>query len=100
MLFGMAYAVRIAIFMGMTNPAVAATQFTAYMALSNVAISVGNYWQGAVAGQINYQTALYLDAGLIVLALCVIPLLKNREEKKRPLAATDTVAVAGANLKN
>jgi PAT family beta-lactamase induction signal transducer AmpG len=58
LLFGMAYAVRIAIFMGMTNPAVAATQFTAYMALSNVAISVGNYWQGAVAERMNYQTAL------------------------------------------
>ena len=100
MLFGMAYAVRIAIFMGMTNPAVAATQFTAYMALSNVAISIGNYWQGAVAGQINYQTALYLDAGLIVLALCVIPFLKNREEKKPLVAATDTVAVAGADLGN
>ena len=43
LLFGMAFAVRVALFMGMTNPAVAATQFTAYMALSNVAISVGNY---------------------------------------------------------
>lgn len=80
-LFGMCYAVRIAIFMGMTSPAVAATQFTAYMALSNVAISVGNYWQGMVAERMDYQTALYLDASLVVLALAVIPLLKNREEK-------------------
>ena len=77
-----AYAVRIAIFMGMTNPAVAATQFTAYMALANVAISVGNYWQGVVAERVNYQTVLYVDAALVVLALCVIPFLKNREEKK------------------
>lgn len=79
-LFGMCYAVRIAIYMGMTSPAVAATQFTAYMALSNVAISFGNYWQGMVAERVNYQTVLYLDAALVILALCVIPWLKNREE--------------------
>jgi predicted MFS family arabinose efflux permease len=90
--------VRIAIFMGMTNPAVAATQFTAYMALSNVAISVGNYWQGAVAERMNYQTALYVDAALVILALCVIPFLKNREEKKRPIVVPKNVAVARAGL--
>lgn len=89
LLFGMAYAVRIAIFMGMTNPAVAATQFTAYMALSNVAISVGNYWQGMVAERMNYQTALYLDSALVVLALCVIPFLKNREDKTQASLATE-----------
>jgi PAT family beta-lactamase induction signal transducer AmpG len=44
--FGMAYGVRNAIFMGMTNPAVAATQFTAFMGMANLAISVTNYWQG------------------------------------------------------
>ena len=49
LLFGMAFAVRVAIFMGMTNPLVAATQFTTYMALSNVAISLGNYWQAKFA---------------------------------------------------
>lgn len=81
LLFGMGYAVRIALFMGMTNPAVAATQFTAYMALSNVAISMGNYWQGMVAGRLDYSVALYLDAAIVVLALCVLPFLKDREEK-------------------
>jgi len=100
LLFGMAYAVRIAIFMGMTNPAVAATQFTAYMALANVAISVGNYWQGVVAERMNYQTALYVDAALVVLALCVIPFLKNREERKPANALPDKLAVAGADSKN
>ena len=79
LLFGMAFAVRMAIFMGMTNPAVAATQFTSYMALSNVAISVGNYWQGIVAGRFDYQTALVIDSAIVLLAICVIPLLKDRE---------------------
>lgn len=79
LLFGMAFAVRVAIFMGMTNPLVAATQFTTYMALSNVAISVGNYWQGVVAERFDYSTALYIDAALIVVALCVMPFLKDRQ---------------------
>lgn len=80
--FGMAFAVRVAIFMGMTNPIVAATQFTAYMALSNVAISIGNYWQGAVAERFDYSTALYADAAIVILALSVLPFPKNREPAK------------------
>jgi PAT family beta-lactamase induction signal transducer AmpG len=79
LLFGIAFAVRMAIFMGMTNPLVAATQFTTYMALSNVAISIGNYWQGVVAERFDYSTALYIDAAIIILALCVMPFLKDRE---------------------
>lgn len=78
-LFGVAFAVRVAIFMGMTNPLVAATQFTTYMALSNVAISIGNFWQGAVAERFDYSTALYIDSALVILALCVIPFLRDRE---------------------
>ena len=46
----------------------------------------------------NYQTALYVDAALVVLALCVIPFLKNREEKKPTIVVPDKVAVAGADL--
>jgi PAT family beta-lactamase induction signal transducer AmpG len=82
LLFGMAFAVRVALFMGMTNPAVAATQFTTYMAMSNLAISMGNYWQGIVAERMDYAAVLYLDAAIVILALCVIPLLKDREEKQ------------------
>jgi PAT family beta-lactamase induction signal transducer AmpG len=80
LMFGMAFAVRIAMFMGMTNPAVAATQFTAYMALSNVAISMGNYWQGMVAERMDYAVVLTLDAAIVTLALCVLPFLKDRED--------------------
>ena len=60
--FGMSFGVRNAIFMGMTNPAIAATQFTAFMGMSNLAISFANYWQGAVAERIDYATVFYLDA--------------------------------------
>ena len=78
-LYGAGFALRPAIMMGMTNPAVAATQFTAYMALGNVAISYGNYWQGMVAERMDYSAALYLDAAFVVFALALIPFLKNRE---------------------
>ena len=81
-LYGIIFAVHAAIFMGMTNPAVAATQFTAYMALSNLAISMGNFWQGTVAERFDYSMVLYIDATLVIFALCVIPFLKDREEKK------------------
>jgi PAT family beta-lactamase induction signal transducer AmpG len=81
-LFGMAFAVRIAIFMGMTNPLVAATQFTTYMSMAAIAISIGNYWQGFVAERFGYSTALYIDAALVILALCVMPFLKDRQPRE------------------
>ena len=94
--FGMAFGVRNAIFMGMTNPAVAATQFTAFMGMANIAISIGNYWQGLVAESMGYSVVLYLDALFAVLVIMVIPLLRDREEapaKERvaaePLLATE-----------
>lgn len=93
-LFGVAYGSRSAIFMGMTNPAVAATQFTAFMGMSNLAISLGNYWQGMVAERMGYAQALYLDALIALLVIGLIPFLRAREELPEvrvPVAA----AVAG-----
>ena len=92
-LFGAAFALQAAIYLGMTSPAVAATQFTAYMAISNLAISFGNLWQGAVAERMSYSAALYIDAFIVVIALIVIPFLKNREEKDTPIALEPVVAV-------
>jgi len=77
--FGMAYGARNAIYMSMTNPAVAATQFTAFMGMSNLAISVGNYWQGIVAERMGYAQVLYLDAGIALLVICLIPFLRARD---------------------
>ncbi|HJO12590.1 MAG TPA: hypothetical protein QGI39_11205, partial [Gammaproteobacteria bacterium] len=53
---------------------------TAFMAMSNLAISMANYWQGRVAEAIDYAAVLYLDSLLVVLPLLLIPFLKNREE--------------------
>jgi len=65
--------------MGMTNPAVAATQFTAFMGMSNLAISYGNYWQGMVAERMGYATVLYADALIGLLVIAIIPFLRPRE---------------------
>lgn len=80
LLFGMSFGVRNAIFMGMTNPAVAATQFTAFMGMANLAISAGNYWQGIVAERFDYAAVLYLDSLLVLVPLLLIPFLRNRKE--------------------
>ena len=78
--FGASYGASNAIFMGMTNPAVAATQFTAFMGMSNLAISYGNYWQGIVAERMGYATVLYADAAFALLVIGVIPFLRPRED--------------------
>lgn len=77
--FGIGFGLRAAIFMGMTNPLVAATQFTTFMAMGNLATSIANFWQGRVAERIDYSTALYIDALLVLLPLLLVPFLKPRE---------------------
>jgi len=79
--FGVAYGSRSAIYMGMTNPAVAATQFTAFMGMCNLAVSIGNYWQGMVAERMGYAQALYLDAAIALLVIGLVPFLRGREER-------------------
>lgn len=73
---GAYYGVRSALFMDVTTKAVAATQFTAYMALSNLAISYTSWWQGHAITRWGYPVTLLLDAlaGLVVLLL--LPLMR------------------------
>lgn len=68
---GLMYGTRSAIMMDVTNPAVAATQFTAYMALMNLAIAYSSTWQGIAAETIGYPQTLLIDAitGLFCIAL-------------------------------
>ena len=88
--YGMAFGVRSAIFMGMTNPAVAATQFTAFMAMSNLAVSMANYWQGIVAERIDYAAVLYIDALIGLLVILLIPFLRGRERAGELKPAVET----------
>jgi len=67
---GLMYGTRTAAFMDVTNPKVAATQFTAYMAMMNLAISYSATWQGIAAEAFGYPITLVLDA--ITGPLCVL----------------------------
>jgi MFS transporter, PAT family, beta-lactamase induction signal transducer AmpG len=51
---GLYYGIRSALFMDITTPAVAATQFTAYMALQNFAIAYTSQWQGISIERYGY----------------------------------------------
>ncbi len=76
--FGLIYGSRSAIFMDLCDPAVAATQFTAYMALMNLTISYSATWQGWSAEKWGYPVTLALDAAIGLLCLCVLPLMYPR----------------------
>jgi PAT family beta-lactamase induction signal transducer AmpG len=83
---GLMYGTRSAIMMDVTNPRVAATQFTAYMAMMNLAIAFAASWQGVAIEAWGYQTTLLVDA--ITGPLCVLLL----PAMKQPLKFTDSHA--------
>lgn len=76
---GLMYGTRSAIMMDVTNPAVAATQFTAYMALMNLAIAYSATWQGIAIEAWGYPTTLLVDGILGVACLALLPWLKRAE---------------------
>ncbi len=73
---GLMYGTRSAIMMDVTNPAVAATQFTAYMALMNLAISYSATWQGIAIEAWGYPTTMMVDGIFGLCCILVIPWLK------------------------
>ena len=81
---GMHYGTSAAIFMGLTNPAVAATQFTGYMALRNLTIAYTNGWQGAGVDTWDYATVFYIDAALALLPILTVPFLVGRKTSETP----------------
>lgn len=68
---GLMYGTRTAVFMDVTNPLVAGTQFTAYMAMMNLAIAFAATWQGVAVEVLGYPVTLVIDAlfGLVGVAL-------------------------------
>ncbi|HTJ04136.1 MAG TPA: MFS transporter [Caldimonas sp.] len=75
---GLYYGIRTALYMDVTNPAVAATQFTAYMALLNLCISYTAWWQGHVVEWLGYPLTLVLDCAFGMSALLLLPLMRPR----------------------
>jgi PAT family beta-lactamase induction signal transducer AmpG len=72
---GLMYGTRTALFMDVTTPAVAATQFTAYMALLNFVIAYSARWQGLAAEAWGYPTTLLADAVAGLFCIALLPLM-------------------------
>ncbi len=72
---GLMYGTRTALFMDICTPAVAATQFTAYMALLNVVIWYSAIWQGRAIEAWGYPATLMLDAGAGLVCIWLLPLM-------------------------
>lgn len=74
---GLMYGTHVAIMMDVTNPRVAATQFTAYMAMMNLAIAISASWQGVAVEAWGYPRTLLVDAVVGLLALALLPMMKR-----------------------
>ena len=74
---GLMYGTRSAIFMDVTNPRVAATQFTAYMALLNLNIAYSATWQGIAIEAIGYPKTMLIDAIFGVACLLLLPWIRT-----------------------
>ena len=73
---GLYYGIRSALYMDITTPAVAATQFTAYMALLNLCISYTAWWQGFAVERIGYPATLVVDSAYGLVGLLLLPLMR------------------------
>jgi PAT family beta-lactamase induction signal transducer AmpG len=74
---GYMYGVRAALFMDLTRPAVAATQFTAYMALINLMLSYCSRFEGVLSERLGYPLMLVIDIGLGLVCLLILPFLRT-----------------------
>jgi MFS transporter, PAT family, beta-lactamase induction signal transducer AmpG len=72
---GLMYGTRTALFMDVTTPRVAATQFTAYMAMLNLVISYSANWQGRAVERWGYPTTLVIDSVIGLACIGFLPLM-------------------------
>jgi MFS transporter, PAT family, beta-lactamase induction signal transducer AmpG len=79
---GLMYGAGTAIYMDVTDPRVAATQFTAYMALCNVVYAYTPRWQGISLVRFGYPATLAIDTAFGLVCLLLIPLLGGRRGKR------------------
>ena len=82
---GLMYGTRTALFMDICTTAVAATQFTAYMALLNLVIWYSANWQGRAIEAWGYPATLALDAAAGLLCLSVLPLMRKPKPTDAPI---------------
>lgn len=90
---GLYYGVRSALFMDVTTPAVAATQFTAYMAMSNLVITYTSWWQGLSIVRWGYPVTLALDATVGLIVLFFLPFMAPKRDANA-MRAPDVASAA------
>lgn len=83
---GLMYGTRTALFMDVTEPAVAATQFTAYMAVLNLCTTYSATWQGHALEVWGYPATLRADAAFGLLCLLCLPFITPRPAGGAPPA--------------
>jgi len=93
---GLYYGIRSALFMDVTTPRVAATQFTAYMALMNWAIAYTATWQGWAVEHWGYPLTLTADATFGLVCLACLPFMRPaaRPAARPPAGAEVPEAIA------
>ena len=79
---GLMYGTRTALFMDVTTARVAATQFTAYMAMLNLVISYSANWQGVALAHWGYPKTLMLDSVAGLACLLLLPLMAPQKERE------------------
>ncbi len=79
---GLVQGTSTAVFMDLTSPAVAATQFTGYMALHNFVYTYSSLWQGKYADLHGYAKVLFLDGWIAFVPLLLLPFLKPRKQSE------------------
>ncbi len=79
---GVIYGTRTALFMDICIPAVAATQFTAYMAMMNLVNSYSAKWQCWIVERIGYPRTLMMDVALGMVCLFLIPFMTKHEQPR------------------
>jgi hypothetical protein len=77
---GLMYGTRSALFMDVTTRRVAATQFTAYMALLNLVVAYSARWQGWTSERWGYPVTLLVDALLGLVSIGLLPLMTPQRE--------------------
>ena len=78
---GLMYGTRTAMFMDVTTARVAATQFTAYMALLNLVIAYSANWQGWAVERWGYPRTLVVDGMVGLLCIALFPLMATRKHE-------------------
>lgn len=83
---GLMYGTRTALFMDVCDSKVAATQFTAYMAILNLVLTYTGLWQGQVIKHYGYTATLAIDAVFGAVGLLLLPWITPVKQKASTLA--------------